>query len=58
MTALDSLIERLEQVRVEHNRLASWNREKGRAARCAFHHDASLAIRDAVAQLKAKEASQ
>ena len=38
------LVERLEVVRADHLRLASWNRGKDRPARVAFHHDAAQAI--------------
>ena len=51
------LVERLGLVIKEHNRLATWNREKDRPARVAFHHDAALAIRDAIALIKATTAS-
>ena len=47
------LADRLEAVRREHDRLASWNMGKDRPARVAFHHDASLAIRDAITILRA-----
>lgn len=46
------LVARLEAVIKEHNRLASWNKGKDRPARVAFHHDAALAIRDAIALLR------
>jgi hypothetical protein len=48
------LTARLKEVRKEHDRLASWNRGKDRHARVAFHHDASLAIRDAILAIIAK----
>lgn len=48
------LVERLEVVRADHLRLASWNRGKDRPARVAFHHDAAQAI---AAILKATTAS-
>lgn len=54
---MSDLVSRLEAVRKEHDRLASWNRSKDRPARVALHHDASLAIRDAIAGLKATSAS-
>jgi hypothetical protein len=52
---MTDLIKRLESVLIEHNRLASWNRGKDRPARVAFHHDAALAVRDAIAILKATD---
>jgi len=52
---MTDLIKRLESVLSEHNRLASWNRSKDRPARVAFHHDAALAVRDAIAILKATD---
>ena len=52
---MTDLIKRLESVLSEHNRLASWNRGKDRPARVAFHHDAALAVRDAIAILKATD---
>ena len=51
------LVARLGLVIKEHNRLATWNREKDRPARVAFHHDAALAIRDAITLIKATTAN-
>lgn len=48
-----SLVQRLEEARVDHLRLASWNKGKERHSRVAFHHDTASALRDAIAILKA-----
>ena len=47
------LVARLEVARSDHLRLASWNKGKDRPSRVAFHHDTALALRDAIASLKA-----
>lgn len=45
------LLERLEAVRKDHLRLASWWRNRDKPARVAFHHDAAQAIASAKAAL-------
>lgn len=45
------LTKRLEEIKTEHLRLATWNRGRDRPARVAFHHDAASSLHRALALL-------